>query len=140
MANINLLPWRETRRYARRQQFLTGLCGTAFIAVLSVWFWDVVVSNQIAYQETRNQKLTTQIKLLDQEVAEIRDLQLQRNRLVDRMRVIQALQGQLEIIVLEEVLQLEVAALLVEVVLQEVVVHQEVALPREEDKILIKLL
>ncbi len=47
---------------------------------------------------------------------------------------------QLEIIVLEEVLQLEVAALLVEVVLQEVVVHQEVALPREEDKILIKLL
>ena len=47
---------------------------------------------------------------------------------------------QLEIIVQEEVLQLEVAALLVEVVLQEVVVHQEVALPREEDKILIKLL
>ena len=47
---------------------------------------------------------------------------------------------QLEIIVHEEVLQLEVAALLVEVVLQEVVAHQEVALPREEDKILIKLL
>ena len=47
---------------------------------------------------------------------------------------------QLEIIVHEEVLQLEVAALLVEVVLQEAVVHQEVALPREEDKILIKLL
>ena len=80
MANINLLPWRETRRHTRRQQFLTGLCGTAFIAVLSVWFWDAVVSNQIAYQETRNQKLTTQIKLLDQEVAEIRDLQLKRNR------------------------------------------------------------
>ena len=99
MANINLLPWRETRRYARRQQFLTGLCGTAFIAVLSVWFWDVVVSNQIAYQETRNQKLTTQIKLLDQEVAEIRDLQLKRNRLVDRMRVIQALQGNRPVVV-----------------------------------------
>ena len=47
---------------------------------------------------------------------------------------------QLEIIVHEEVLQLEVAALLVEVVLQEVVAHQEVALPREEGKILIKLL
>jgi len=47
---------------------------------------------------------------------------------------------QLEIIVHEEVLQLEVAALLVEVVLQELVAHQEVALPREEDKILIKLL
>ena len=99
MANINLLPWRKTRREARRQQFLTGLCGSAFIAVLSVWFWDAVVSNQIAYQEMRNQKLTTQIKLLDQEVAEIRDLQLKRNRLIDRMRVIQALQGNRPVIV-----------------------------------------
>jgi len=99
MANINLLPWRETRRHTRRQQFLTGLCGAAFIAVLSVWFWDAVVSNQIAYQETRNQKLITQIKLLDQEVAEIRDLHLKRNRLVDRMRVIQALQGNRPVIV-----------------------------------------
>jgi len=61
MANINLLPWRETRRQARRQQFLTGLCGAAFLAVLSVWLWDAVVSDQIAYQETRNRKLTTQI-------------------------------------------------------------------------------
>ena len=99
MANINLLPWRKTRREARRQQFLTGLCGSAFIAVLSVWFWDAVVSNQIAFQEMRNQKLTTQIKLLDQEVAEIRDLQLKRNRLIDRMRVIQALQGNRPVIV-----------------------------------------
>ncbi|MDA8678615.1 PilN domain-containing protein [Luminiphilus sp.] len=99
MANINLLPWRETRRQARRQQFLTGLCGAAFLAVLSVWLWDAVVSDQIAYQETRNRKLTTQIKLLDQEVAEIRDLQLKRNRLIDRMRVIQALQGNRPVIV-----------------------------------------
>ena len=99
MANINLLPWRETRRQARRQQFLTGLCGAAFLAVLSVWLWDAVVSDQIAYQETRNRKLTTQIKLLDQEVAEIRDLQLKRNRLIDRMRVIQALQGNRSVIV-----------------------------------------
>ncbi|MDA8731886.1 PilN domain-containing protein [Luminiphilus sp.] len=99
MANINLLPWRETRRQARRQQFLTRLCGTAFLAVLSAWLWDAVVSDQIAYQETRNRKLTTQIKLLDQEVAEIRDLQLKRNRLIDRMRVIQALQGNRPVIV-----------------------------------------
>ena len=99
MANINLLPWRETRRQARRQQFLTGLCGATLFAVLSVWLWDAVVSGQIAHQETRNRKLTTQIKLLDQEVAEIRDLQLKRNRLIDRMRVIQALQGNRPVIV-----------------------------------------
>ena len=37
--------------------------------------------------------------MLDQEVAEIRDLQLKRNRLIDRMRVIQALQGNRPVIV-----------------------------------------
>ena len=55
--------------------------------------------HQIAYQETRNQNLTPKFNLLDQEVAEIRDLQLKRNRLIDRMRVIQALQGNRPVIV-----------------------------------------
>ena len=37
--------------------------------------------------------------MLDQEVAEIRDLQRKRNQLVERMRVIQALQGNRPVIV-----------------------------------------
>ena len=81
--------------------------------------------------------LTVQPKdrVIKEDLQEVTVITHQELEVVIRLEVLQ-----LEIIVLEEVLQLEVAALLVEVVLQEVVVHQEVALPREEDKILIKLL
>ena len=81
--------------------------------------------------------LTVQPKdrVIKEDLQEARVITHQELEVVIRLEVLQ-----LEIIVHEEVLQLEVAALLVEVVLQEVVVHQEVALPREEDKILIKLL
>jgi len=99
MANINLLPWRETRRQERKKQFLTGLGVTLAAAALSVFLWDLVVNSQIDYQKSRNQHLRTHIALLDQKVAEIRDLQRKRNQLIERMRVIQALQGNRPVIV-----------------------------------------
>jgi hypothetical protein len=81
--------------------------------------------------------LTVQPKdrVTKEDLQEITVITHQELEVVIRLEVLQ-----LEIIVHEEVLQLEVAALLVEVVLQEAVVHQEVALRKEEDKILIKLL
>ena len=99
MANINLLPWREARRQERKKQFLVGLGATVVGAALAVLLWDVMVNAQIDYQQFRNQHLRTHIALLDQEVAEIRDLQRKRNQLVERMRVIQALQGNRPVIV-----------------------------------------
>lgn len=99
MANINLLPWREARRQERKQQFLIGLGATLAGAALSVLLWDVTVTSQIDYQQSRNQYLRSQITVLDQEVAEIRDLQRKRNQLIERMRVIQALQGNRPVIV-----------------------------------------
>jgi type IV pilus assembly protein PilN len=75
MANINLLPWRETRRQERKKQFLVGLGVSAVGAALAVLLWDVIVNAQIEHQQSRNQHLRTHIALLDQEVAEIRDLQ-----------------------------------------------------------------
>ena len=99
MANINLLPWREAQRQERKKQFLVGLGATVVGAALAVLLWDVMVNAQIDYQQSRNQHLRTHIALLDQEVAEIRDLQRKRNQLVERMRVIQALQGNRPVIV-----------------------------------------
>ena len=99
MANINLLPWREAQRQERKKQFLVGLGATVVGAALAVLLWDVMVNAQIGYQQSRNQHLRTHIALLDQEVAEIRDLQRKRNQLVERMRVIQALQGNRPVIV-----------------------------------------
>ena len=99
MANINLLPWREARRQERKKQFLVGLGATVVGAALAVLLWDVMVNAQIDYQQSRNQHLRTHIALLDQEVAEIRDLQRKRSQLIERMRVIQALQGNRPVIV-----------------------------------------
>ena len=99
MANINLLPWREARRQERKNQFLIGLGATVAGAALSLLLWDLAVNSRIDYQQSRNQYLRTEIALLDQEVAEIRDLQRKRNQLIERMRVIQALQGNRPVIV-----------------------------------------
>ena len=99
MANINLLPWRETRRQARKKQFLVGLAATLAGAVVSLFCWDLAVNGQISHQQSRNQYLQTQIALLDEEVAEIRGLQRKRNELIERMRVIQSLQGNRPVIV-----------------------------------------
>ena len=92
MANINLLPWRETRRQARKQHFLLGLLATLLGGVVSLFCWDLVVNGQMSHQQSRNRHLQIQIALLDDEVAEIRDLQRKRQRLIERIRVVRALQ------------------------------------------------
>ena len=99
MAKINLLPWREERRQEQKKEFLVT---TALVALLSaglVLLGDRIVNGQIQYQQSRNAYLQQHIRELDKKVAEIRELQKRRNQLIDRMRVIQELQGNRPIIV-----------------------------------------
>ena len=99
MAKINLLPWREERRQEQKKEFLVT---TALVALLSaglVLLGDRIVNGQIQYQQSRNGYLQQHIRELDKKVAEIRELQKRRNQLIDRMRVIQELQGNRPIIV-----------------------------------------
>ena len=99
MAQINLLPWREERRQELKKEFLvTGALVLALAAGL-VLLADRVVNGQIDTQNARNQYLTENIKVLDKQVAEIKELQKRRNQLLDRMQVIQELQGNRPIIV-----------------------------------------
>ena len=49
MAQINLLPWREERR-AERKEFLTGLALVAMAAVL-LFIGDQLIKGEIGYQE-----------------------------------------------------------------------------------------
>jgi type IV pilus assembly protein PilN len=81
MANINLLPWREQRREQLRKEFLAVLGAVVVAALLVVVAAHVVISE------------------LDRQVAEIKDLQTRRNQLIDRMKVIQDLQGTRPVIV-----------------------------------------
>ena len=99
MAQINLLPWREERRQELRKRFLVTLGLVFVLGVGLVLLGDRIVNAQIDHQRARNQYLTQNIKELDKIIAEIRDLQKRRNQLIDRMRVIQELQGNRPIIV-----------------------------------------
>jgi type IV pilus assembly protein PilN len=99
MAQINLLPWREERRQELKKQFLVSLVLVLALGAGLVLLADRIVNGQIDNQNARNQYLTENIKVLDKQVAEIRDLQKRRNQLLDRMRVIQELQGNRPIIV-----------------------------------------
>ena len=99
MAQINLLPWREERRQALKKQFLVSMGLVLALGASLVLLADRVVNSQIDHQKDRNAYLRENIKELDKAVAEIRDLQKRRNQLLDRMRVIQELQGNRPIIV-----------------------------------------
>lgn len=99
MAQINLLPWREERRQTQKREFLVSVGLVLALGASLVLLADRVVNGQIDHQSSRNAYLQENIKELDKAVAEIRDLQRRRNQLLDRMRVIQELQGNRPIIV-----------------------------------------
>lgn len=99
MANIDLRPWREERRKARQNQFVTILAIVAALAAGLGWMWNQSVQNQIDFQTTRNTYLENKITELDTKIREIQSLREQREELIDRMNVIQSLQGDRPIIV-----------------------------------------
>ena len=93
MAKINLLPWRETQRKEKQQEFLVMLAGGAAIALLAVILVHFQVGNLIKGQERRNTYLTNEIKILDDRIKEIKKLDATRRALIERMEVIQNLQA-----------------------------------------------
>ncbi len=99
MAQINLLPWREERRQELKREFLATIAFVVIFAAGVVLLADRVVNGQIDHQRSRNTYLQENIRELDKAVAEIRELQKRRNQLIDRMRVIQELQGTRPLIV-----------------------------------------
>lgn len=93
MANINLLPWREEQRRERNRATLMScilmwLCA-AMIVFFAKLFWDGLIQ----HQENRNAYLQSEIDSLSEIIREIEDLKEQRDELIARMEVIQALQA-----------------------------------------------
>ncbi len=99
MARINLLPWREERRAALQKQFLMVLAGMAVFGALLVFLGDRYVSGLIEHQNGRNSYLQQHIAELNRQVAEIRELEKRRAELLERMEIIQGLQGKRPVIV-----------------------------------------
>jgi type IV pilus assembly protein PilN len=99
MTSINLLPWRETLREERKQEFVVSLGVVVAIAAVLLFLVDRYFTAEINEQQRINNYLSEQISLLDAEIVEIRDLQAQRTALIERMAVIQDLQGTRPVIV-----------------------------------------
>ena len=98
MARINLLPWREELREERKKRFLTALVGVLVVSVGILFLIERYVSNGIEHQMARNAFLQTQIAQLDIRIKEISDLKARRKQLLERMKIIQDLQGNRPII------------------------------------------
>lgn len=99
MARINLLPWRDWERERKKKEFLTNVGGVVVLGAVVVLAANWFVQGQIDYQDERNEFLQDRITLLDKQISEIQNLQAKRAQLLERMRVIQELQGNRPVIV-----------------------------------------
>ncbi|GAB7530931.1 PilN domain-containing protein [Pseudomonas sp. 3A(2025)] len=98
MARINLLPWREQQREERKKRFITALVGVLVVAVGIVLLIDQTLSRAITHQTARNTFLQGELVQLDARIKEISELKARRKQLLERMKIIQDLQGNRPII------------------------------------------
>ena len=92
MIRINLLPHREEKRKAKRQQFF-GLSGLiSLLACLIVFLVYTIIGGYIEAQEGKNNFLKTEIAALDKEIDEIKKLQEKTQALLACKQIIESLQ------------------------------------------------
>lgn len=92
MIKINLLPWREELRKEKQKAFndalaISVMCTGGIFA--GVHFY---ISNLQDYQAQRNQLLQNEITILDQQIADIKNIEETKKRLMDKITVIHDLQ------------------------------------------------
>ncbi|UMZ12562.1 PilN domain-containing protein [Pseudomonas sp. MPFS] len=92
MTRINLLPWREAARELRRRRFLGALAVTVMLGGGVVLLADAYIARAIERLHLRNQYLEQASTLLDQRIADVEALKLQRQQLLERFRVVEELQ------------------------------------------------
>ena len=94
MTRINLLPWRETHRREKNNEFfvLLGLCMAVAAGVGFGGF--KYAEDKVGFQEGRNARLESEIAQLQEELAAIKTLEKTKNDLLERMEIIQKLQGE----------------------------------------------
>lgn len=93
MAKINLLPWRAELREQRKKEFLV-VCAATFLLslVLAGMIW-MFYQNKLDDQLQANQMVSTANAELDRQLKTLDGLQKRRDQIIERMKVIQDLQG-----------------------------------------------
>jgi len=92
MPRINLLPWRESERKRKRQEFFLGIGAAIATAALVTLVGRWQMSAAIEHQNERNQIIKDEITQLDKQIEEIEGLENQKRRLLARMEIIETLQ------------------------------------------------
>ncbi len=92
MPRINLLPWREEERKTRQRDFGVAAIGAVLGGIAVIMLTMLAYSQMISSQDSRNERLTTEITVLEKSIEEIDDLERQKERLLARMEIIDRLQ------------------------------------------------
>lgn len=92
MIRINLLPHREAKRKAKRQQFYALFGMVAVLACLVIFLVYSIISGYVEAQEAKNAFLKKEIAVLDKQIDEIKRLREQTQALLARKQIIEALQ------------------------------------------------
>jgi type IV pilus assembly protein PilN len=93
MAGLNLLPWREEAREESKKQFIMLAISSVAFGVLTVFGGYTWMQGSISYQESRNERLKSEIQTLEKTIAEIKKLDATRKALLDRIEIIDTLQS-----------------------------------------------
>jgi len=94
MAKINLLPWRDELREQRKKQFIAFSAAVAVLGVVAVVLAWLFYDHKLNDQEQANQLVVSTNQNLDTQLKSLDGLQERRNAIVERMKLIQGLEGQ----------------------------------------------
>ncbi|WP_151837655.1 PilN domain-containing protein [Acinetobacter ursingii] len=94
MAKINLLPWRDELREQRKKQFIAFSAAVAVLGVVAVVLAWLFYDHKLNDQEQANQLVVSTNQNLDTQLKSLYGLQERRNAIVERMKLIQGLEGQ----------------------------------------------
>ena len=90
--NLNLLPWREELQEQQKKEFLVFLGALLACTGLLILMVHMFIAKEINFQQSSNTLIKNEIKVLDQKIQEIKDLQKEKEQLLARMEIIQQLQ------------------------------------------------
>ncbi len=93
MAKINLLPWRAELREQRKKEFVVTIGAVFLLAVVVSGLTWMFFNTRLSDQQQANQQITAANESLDQKLKALDGLQARRDEIIERMKVIQDLQG-----------------------------------------------
>jgi len=93
MPHINLLPWRELQREQSKKKFITLLMAVVIVCFVTMYALSAFYSALKEGQMLKNNYLSSEITMLDQKIRDIRDLDMKKENLQQRMRLIEELQS-----------------------------------------------